>query len=116
MPPRPLSLDVDRSDEDAPRLVVGGEIDLATAPALEEAAGALLDELPRALVLDFGGVPFCDSSGVGVLVRLYNRTTVTGCRLTLRSPTKNVRVVLEMTSLTRILRIEDDQPDPSNAT
>jgi anti-sigma B factor antagonist len=116
MPPPPLTLEVDRTDDGAPRLVIGGEIDLATAPALEEAAGALLDERPRELVLDFSGVPFCDSSGVGVLVRLYNRTTVTGCRLTVRSPSKNVRAVLTMTSLTRILRIEDDQPDPSTAS
>jgi len=107
MPPGPLTLDVDRSDESAPRLVVAGEIDLATAPALEEAATALLDERPQTLVLDFGGVPFCDSSGIGVLVRLYNRTTVTGCRLTVRSPSENVRTVLQMTSLTRILRIEE---------
>jgi len=116
MPPRPLTLEVDRSDEGAPRLVIVGEIDLATTPALEEAAMALLDERPRELVLDFRGVPFCDSSGVGVLVRLYNKTTVTGGRLTVRSPSANVRAVLEMTSLTRILRIQDDQPDPSTAS
>jgi anti-sigma B factor antagonist len=113
--PQRLTFDVDRSDDGAPRLVICGEIDLATAPALEEAAGALLDERPRELVLDFSGVPFCDSSGVGVLVRLYNRTTVTGSRITVRNPTRNVRTVLDMTSLTRILRIEDDQPDPSKA-
>lgn len=107
MPPGPLTLEIDRSDASAPRLVIAGEIDLATAPALEEAAGALLDERPRTLVLDFSGVPFCDSSGIGVLVRLYNRTTVTGCRLTVRNPSENVRVVLNMTSLTRILRIEE---------
>jgi anti-sigma B factor antagonist len=107
MPPGPLTLEIDRSDASAPRLVIAGEIDLATAPALEEAAAALLDERPRTLVLDFSGVPFCDSSGIGVLVRLYNRTTVTGSRLTVRNPSENVRVVLHMTSLTRILRIEE---------
>ena len=86
MPPRPLSLDVDRRNDGVPCLVVAGEIDLATAGVFETAAAALLDERPRALVLDFSGVPFCDSSGIGVLVRLYNRATVIGCRLTLRRP------------------------------
>jgi anti-sigma B factor antagonist len=113
MSARSLSLEVDRQEDGAPCLTVGGEIDLSTAPALEEAAGALLDERPSTLVLDFGGVPFCDSSGIGVLVRLYNRATVIGCRLVLRRPTPNVLGVLEMTSLTRVLRIEDDQPDAS---
>jgi anti-sigma B factor antagonist len=116
MSPHSLSLEVDRREDGAPRLAVGGEIDLSTAPALEEAAGALLDERPNTLVLDFGAVPFCDSSGIGVLVRLYNRATVIGCRLVVRRPTANVLAVLEMTSLTRILRIEDDQPDTSAAS
>ncbi|OLB80126.1 MAG: hypothetical protein AUI14_07880 [Actinobacteria bacterium 13_2_20CM_2_71_6] len=107
MSSRQLSFDIDRRDDGAPRLAVSGDIDLATANALEEAALALLDERPRALVLDFSGVPFCDSSGIGVLVRLYNRASVIGCRLTLRSPTPNVRAVLDMTSLSRILRIDD---------
>jgi anti-sigma B factor antagonist len=106
--PGGLSLDVDRRDAEAPSLVIVGEIDIATAPALEEAANALLDSRPRRLVLDFGGVPFCDSSGIGVLVRLYNRAILVGCRLTVRNPAPNVRVVFEMTSLTRILRIEPD--------
>ena len=110
--PGDLTLDVDRGDPEAPRLVIGGEIDIATAPALEEAANALLETRPRTLVLDFTRVPFCDSSGVGVLVRLYNRAVLVGCRLTVRNPAPNVRAVFEMTSLTRILRIE---PDPSTA-
>ncbi len=109
MPPSPLSLDIIRGDDGVPCLVVAGEIDLATA------GSALLDEKPSALILDFAGVGFCDSSGIGVLVRLYNRAVVIGCRLTLRRPTPNVRAVLDMTSLTRILRVDDDQPDPSTA-
>ncbi len=115
MPSQPLSLNVTRRD-DVPCLVIAGEIDLATAPAFEAAAVALLDEKPAALILDFGGVRFCDSSGIGVLVRLYNRATVAGCRLTLRRPTPNVRAVLDMTSLTRILWVDDDQPDPGSAS
>src|SRR2546429_7106676 len=115
MSSRQLSFDIDRRDDGAPRLAVSGDIDLATANALEEAAVALLDERPRALVLDFSGVPFCDSSGVGVLVRLYSRATVCRCRVIVRRPTAQVRGVLDMTSLTRILRVEDGEPDPSTA-
>jgi anti-sigma B factor antagonist len=106
--PAGLVLNVDRRDDAAPCLVVAGEIDLATAAQFEAAAGELLGSRPKALVLDFGGVTFCDSSGIGVLVRLYNRATVIGCRLTLRRPTPNVRGVLEMTALTRVRRVEPD--------
>jgi anti-anti-sigma regulatory factor len=40
-------------------------------------------------------------------VRLYNRATSIGCRVTIRRPTPNVRAVLEMTALTRIFPIDD---------
>jgi len=113
--PGGLSLEVDRSDLNAPRLIVVGEIDLATAPALEEAADALLAERPQVLVLDFTRVPFCDSSGIGVLVRLYNRAVLASCRITVRNPSRGVRVVFEMTGLTKILRIEVDEPDARTA-
>ncbi|TML30816.1 MAG: STAS domain-containing protein [Actinobacteria bacterium] len=106
MPPRPLTFDIIR-DGDAAVLEVAGEIDMATAPALEEAALALLEERPHRLVLDFAGVPFCDSSGIGVLVRLYNKASTTGCRLSIRQPMPNVRAILDMTALTRIFHIDD---------
>jgi len=114
MPPRPLSFDVLRDGDEA-CLGVAGEIDMATAPALEEAALTLLDERPRRLVLDFAGVPFCDSSGIGVLVRLYNKATVTGCRVSIRQPTPNVRAILDMTALTRIFHIDDPTGPPDQA-
>jgi anti-anti-sigma factor len=107
MPRRPLSFDVVTDDDGGLCLAVSGEVDLNTAPALEATAGDLLNRRPRTLVLDFAGVPFCDSSGIGVLVRLYNKSTVTGSRLTLRRPTPNVRAILEMTALTRIFHVED---------
>jgi anti-sigma B factor antagonist len=107
MPSEPLTLDAERGDDGVARLAVAGEIDLATAGSFEAAGSALLDKRPGALVLDFAGVTFCDSSGIGVLVRLYNRATILGCRLSLQHPTPNVRAVLDMTALTRILHVDD---------
>jgi anti-sigma B factor antagonist len=107
MPAPPLSFEIERHP-DSTGLAVSGEIDLGTARSFEEAALALLDERPRALTLDLSGVPFCDSSGIGVLVRIYNKATVIGCRVTLRRPTPTVRGILEMTALTRIFRIDDE--------
>jgi anti-sigma B factor antagonist len=107
MPHRPLSFDVVRPDESEVVLALSGEVDLGSAAELEKTVLGLLDKRPRSLVLDFSAVPFCDSSGIGVLVRLYNRATSIGCRVTIRRPTPNVREVLEMTSLTRIFPIDD---------
>ncbi|MEV5575908.1 STAS domain-containing protein [Spirillospora sp. NPDC052269] len=68
-------------------VAVAGEIDLRTADALR----ARLTELavPHGgpacadLVLDFGGVRFCDASGLGVLVSVRNALAAHGGRVRL---------------------------------
>ncbi|CAM4114507.1 Anti-anti-sigma-B factor [Mycobacterium basiliense] len=52
-------------------LSVGGEIDLVTAPALEEAIGEVLAENPAALVIDLSGVEFLGSVGLKILASTY---------------------------------------------
>jgi anti-sigma B factor antagonist len=49
-------------------LSVGGEIDLATAPALEAAIDEVLGEDPPMLVIDLSGVEFLASAGLRILV------------------------------------------------
>jgi anti-sigma B factor antagonist len=47
-----------------------GEIDLQTAPGLSNAVDEALADSPTRVVLDMGGVTFCDSRGLGTLVVL----------------------------------------------
>lgn len=49
-------------------LDVSGEIDLATAPELEESIGAALARNPEVLVIDLSGVAFLASAGMSVLI------------------------------------------------
>ncbi|MDP9239850.1 MAG: STAS domain-containing protein [Actinomycetota bacterium] len=62
--------------QDHATLVLGGEIDVATAPALRHVADNLpLAELRR-LTVDLADVPFMDSTGVAFLVSLRKRMPV----------------------------------------
>jgi anti-sigma B factor antagonist len=49
-------------------VTVGGELDLVTAPELNQSLGRL-DPLGRPIVVDLNGVSFLDSSGITVLLR-----------------------------------------------
>jgi anti-anti-sigma factor len=53
-------------------LRVGGDIDLATVPALEAAIDEALGERPKALVIDLSGVDFLASAGLQALVATHN--------------------------------------------
>jgi anti-anti-sigma factor len=52
---------------------VSGEIDLVTAPALEQAIGAVVAEGPTALVIDLSSVEFLGSVGLKILAATYEK-------------------------------------------
>jgi anti-sigma B factor antagonist len=52
-------------------LTATGEVDMVTAPQLEDAARRAIEDGPAALVLDLGGVSFLSSAGLSVLVRTH---------------------------------------------
>ncbi len=49
-------------------LRVTGEVDMATAPALEESIKEALDSGPEVLVVDLSGVDFLASAGMSALI------------------------------------------------
>ncbi len=81
-----------------------GDIDVTSAIELRAVlAERLSGERPR-LVLDLGGVPFVDSSGIGVLVSANRRATQAGGALVLAALGPGVLKVLELTRTIRVFR------------
>jgi anti-sigma B factor antagonist len=93
-----------RPTGDGTRVVVRGEVDVATAPQLRDALSALVDAGVTHIALDCRGLDFLDSSGIGVLIALRKRLD-TGGSLTLEAPPAHVRKVLELTGVTEYLTI-----------
>src|SRR5258707_10051911 len=54
-------------------LTVAGEVDLATAPALEAAIEGILNAKPAALIIDLTAVSFLASAGMAALVGAHQR-------------------------------------------
>ena len=62
------------ADHDGVSVVsVSGEIDLVTAPALEQAISAVVAEGPTALVIDLSAVEFLGSVGLKILAATYEK-------------------------------------------
>ncbi|MEV4622950.1 anti-sigma factor antagonist [Asanoa sp. NPDC049573] len=82
---------------------VGGELDMATAPQLQDQITDLLDRgLPR-LVFDLTDLSFCDSTGLSVFVRAKNSTDEAGGLVRLAAPQRGVRRILEVSGLVEVL-------------
>ncbi len=59
-----------RDDADGPRhvLVLGGELDMASSPALEDAVRGICTDSTEALTVDLSGLTFMDSTGLRVVL------------------------------------------------
>jgi anti-anti-sigma factor len=102
--PEPLRLVTSTGLDHSIRLVVDGEIDMATADALADAMTSILHRL-RAdrVVVDFAGVTFMDCSGVNALMTGYRLAQGHHIGFVLVNCQPNVLRVLELTGVDKVL-------------
>ena len=104
---KPLELRVEQ-DQRAPRLVVAGELDLATAEELEAGLKELESGAPAVLVLDLRELEFMDSTGLRTIVGADARAREQGWRLTIVRGPDAVQRIFSVTKLDERLEIVDD--------
>lgn len=84
-----------------------GRLNMVAAPQLREQLRELVDSGSARVVVDLAATEFIDSSGLGALVSGLKAARQAGGDLRLASPTAQVRSVLSLTSLDRVLRTYD---------
>jgi anti-sigma B factor antagonist len=90
---------------------VRGEVDLYTAPRLKTVLTEFTGRGRTRIAVEFGGVEFMDSTGLGVLISGLKRCREAGGTLALVAPTEPVRKVLSITGLDQVFSIHDDLAD-----
>jgi anti-anti-sigma factor len=74
---------------------------------LRETARKLIAESKR-LVLDFSGVSYLDSSGLGMIIGVYISAKKAGCRLKVINLTPRVKEIFTLTRLGEALEGHDE--------
>jgi anti-sigma B factor antagonist len=93
-------------DEGVVRVVLSGDLDVSTAPSVEEQLIALEDDqLPPRLVIDLSDLGFIDSTGLSLLINADRRGRKAGRHVTIVSGSGPPRRILETTGLGRRLDI-----------
>ena len=87
-----------------------GEIDIATAPGLRERLFGLLRRGAGLVIFDLSGVPFCDASGLGMLVGSHRHATVLGVALRLTALRPQVARLVKINGMDRVLTIYPAPP------
>ena len=99
-----LEIEVERS-EGVTTVHVGGELDLASVPQLRSPLTDLVGRGEIHLVVDLGGVTFCDSTALGVFVGAHRRVTSSGGRIEFHEPPPTLRNLLVVSGLDQILNV-----------
>jgi anti-sigma B factor antagonist len=97
-------------EDGAVRVEAEGELDLATAPQLEELLRRQLDASGD-VTLDLSRVTFMDSSGLQAIIAILRGANTNGTRLRIAgSMMPQIQRLIEITGLQDILPVDDGRP------
>jgi anti-sigma B factor antagonist len=88
-------------------LALFGELDVVSAPRLEQTLSEVLEQPHARVMLDLNGLRFVDSAGVSVLIKAKQHAETNGRTLVLRRPTEQLERVFAVVGLADWLEIED---------
>lgn len=86
---------------------VGGNVGIATAPALRATLAAVIDRGACGMLIDLSPATFIDSATLGTLMGAAKRLTPAGGRLAVACSDPSVRRIFEITRLDRLLTVVD---------
>ena len=98
----PVKIEV-APEADTVTAMLTGEIDHHGAGRLRDTIDdSLRRTCPRMLVLDFGGVEFMDSSGIGIVLGRYRLMQDMGGKLALRNLPPHIRRVMQVAGISSL--------------
>ena len=79
---------------------ISGDLDHHTAASVREAVDRMTESsLPRELVLDFGGVGFMDSSGIGLIMGRYKLMQSMGGSVRVEHASPQLKKIMNLAGL-----------------
>jgi len=93
-------------DDGTVSISLEGELDLASAPQVEERLSSVEARRPARLIVDLSRLAFIDSTGLRLLLQADARAREHGCELVLRPGDASVQRVFEVTGALDALRFE----------
>jgi anti-anti-sigma factor len=96
-----------RSEDRAAVIVVSGELDLASAPALEEELNRATTDGAELLIVDLRELEFIDSTGLGLLIKAHRRAEAAGQKFAIVRGQSQVQRLLGVTGIEQRLILVD---------
>jgi anti-sigma B factor antagonist len=101
-----FSASLDGDTDGHARIVLHGELDMATTPTFAAKLAEAYKDTPAELVIDLTHVNYCDSSGIREFLRAAQLCANNGTELRLIGASRTVRRVFDITGLTEAFSFE----------
>jgi anti-sigma B factor antagonist len=82
-----------------------GDVDVATAPAIDDCVDAALRANRRSITIDLAGVTFMDSQGLNALLRAWRALKAIDGEFRLRAPSAPAALVLALSGVDQQLTV-----------
>ena len=99
----------ERTEEDIPVVSITGDVDLETSPQLREFLKPKSSKKTPLLLLDFSGVNYIDSGGLGTLVALHIAAHNAGGTIKLANLNKRVGDLMQVTKLLTVFEVHNSE-------
>ena len=87
---------------------LSGALDHHSAKEMREAVdNAVALNMPSKLVLDFKGISFMDSSGIGLVMGRYRMLAKTGAQLYITGASPQIYKVMKLAGIERLAKLEE---------
>jgi stage II sporulation protein AA (anti-sigma F factor antagonist) len=103
----PLSVEVALPREDVALITVDGYLDVDTATEFQHHLANQLHHGRRHFLLDLSGVPFMDSSGMNIILRVYQETRGSAGSVHVINPAPAVRRIFDLTGVSITVPVSD---------
>lgn len=86
---------------------LAGELDHHSAAEMREAIDSAIElNMPELLVLDFSGIGFMDSSGIGLVMGRYRNLQRTGAELHITGTSPQITKVMKLAGIERLAKMD----------
>ncbi|GAA2871766.1 STAS domain-containing protein [Pseudonocardia halophobica] len=111
-----MNFGTEHLDDDTAVVTPQGRLTMVSTAGLRNLIGELVEGGRVHIVVDLAATDFIDSSGLGALVGGLKTARQAGGDLRIARPTEQVRTVLQLTNLDRVLRPAASVRDAFGAT
>ncbi len=87
-------------------IMILGDIDIDTSLKFKEDINRLVDDSKGDVFINLKDVTYIDSTGLGILLAIMKKIKINSRNMILVNPQKNVMKLLEITGLSKILKIQ----------